>query len=82
MGNVWCLSLMHNAQRRSITKSMSKKNFVIWIVIIVATFLAVTVGRRFLQGLEPVRWESIAITLASLIVMGVALGTFQLLKRK
>jgi len=62
--------------------SMSKKNFIIWIVIIVATFLSVTVGRRFLQGLEPVRWESIAITLASLIVMGVALGAFHLLKRK
>lgn len=59
--------------------SMSKKNFIIWLVIIVVTFLLVTVGRR-LVGFEV--GSSFISTLGSLVVMGVALGTFYLLKKK
>ena len=59
--------------------SVSKKNFIIWIVIIVVTFLLVTVGRR-LAGFEV--GSSFISTLGSLVVMGVALGTFYLLKKK
>ena len=58
--------------------SMSKKNFIIWIVIIVVTFLSVTVGRKLL-GIEGASFIS---TLGSLIVMGVGLGSFYMLKRK
>ena len=61
------------------SKSMSKKNFIIWIVIIVVTFLSVTVGRRLI-GFEV--GSSFISTLGSLIVMGVGLGSFYLLKRK
>ena len=58
--------------------SMSKKNFTIWIVIIVVTFLSVTVGRKLL-GIEGASFIS---TLGSLVVMGVGLGSFYMLKRK
>lgn len=58
---------------------MSKKNFIIWLVIIVVTFLLVTVGRR-LVGFEG--GSSFISTLGSLVVMGVALGAFYLLKKK
>jgi hypothetical protein len=58
--------------------SMSKKNFIIWIVIIVVTFLSVTVGRKLL-GIESASFIS---TLGSLVVMGVGLGSFYMLKKK
>ena len=58
--------------------SMSKKNFIIWIVIIVVTFLSVTVGRKLL-GIESASFIS---TLGSLVVMGVGLGSFFMLKKK
>jgi purine-cytosine permease-like protein len=58
---------------------MSKKNLVIWIVIIVGTFLLVTVGRR-LVGYEA--GSSFISTSGSLIVMGVSLGSFFILKKK
>ena len=59
--------------------SMSKKNFIIWIVIIVVTLLSVTVGRR-LVGFEV--GSSFISTLGSLIVIGVGGGSFYLLKKK
>ena len=59
--------------------SMSKKNFIIWIVIFVVTLLSVTVGRR-LVGLEV--GSSFISTLGSLIVIGVGGGSFYLLKKK
>jgi len=58
--------------------SMSKKNFTIWIVIFVVTFLSVTVGRKLL-GIESASFIS---TLGSLVVMGVGLGSFFMLKKK
>ena len=58
--------------------SMSKKNFIIWFVIIVVTFLSVTVGRKLL-GIESASFIS---TLGSLVVMGVGLGSFYMLKKK
>ena len=58
---------------------MSKKNFVIWLAIIVVTFLAVTVGRR-LVGFEV--GSSFISTLGSGVVMGVALGSFFVLKKR
>jgi len=61
------------------SKSMSKKNFIIWIVIIVVTFLSVTVGRRLI-GFEV--GSSFITTLGSLIVGGVSLGSFYMLKKK
>ena len=61
------------------SKSMSKKNFIIWIVVIVVTFLSVTVGRRLI-GFEV--GSSFISTLGSLIVMGVSLGSFFILKKK
>ena len=59
--------------------SMSKKNFTIWIVITVVTFLLVTVGHRLI-GFEV--GSSFITTLGSLIVMGVSLGFFYKLKKK
>jgi hypothetical protein len=59
--------------------SMSKKNFTIWIVIIVVTLLSVTVGRRLI-GFEV--GSSFISTLGSLIVIGVSLGSFYMLKKK
>jgi hypothetical protein len=59
--------------------SMSKKNFIIWIVIFVVTLLSVTVGRR-LVGFEV--GSSFISTLGSLVVMGVGLGSFFMLKKK
>jgi len=59
--------------------SMSKKNFIIWIVIFVVTLLSVTVGRR-LVGFEV--GSSFISTLGSLIVIGVGGGSFYLLKKK
>ena len=59
--------------------SMSKKKFIIWIVIIVVTFLSVTVGRRLI-GFEV--GSSFISTLGSLVVMGVGLGSWYMLKRK
>ena len=59
--------------------SISKKNFTIWIVIIVVTFLSVTVGRRLI-GFEVS--SSFISTLGSLVVMGVGLGSWYMLKRK
>jgi len=61
------------------TMSMSKKNFIIWIVIFVVTLLSVTVGRR-LVGFEV--GSSFISTLGSLIVIGVGGGSFYLLKKK
>ena len=58
---------------------MSKANFIIWIVIVVVTFLLVTVGRRLL-GIEV--GSSFISTAGSLVVMGVALGSFFVLKKK
>ena len=59
--------------------SMSKKNFTIWIVITVVTFLLVTVGRRLIGfGVG----SSFISTMGSLIVMGVSLGFFYKLKKK
>ena len=59
--------------------SMSKKNFTIWIVIFVVTLLSVTVGRRLI-GFEV--GSSFISTLGSLVVMGVGLGSWYMLKRK
>ncbi len=59
--------------------SMSKKNFIIWIVIFVVTLLSVTVGRR-LVGFEV--GSSFISTLGSLLVIGVGGGSFYLLKKK
>jgi len=59
--------------------SMSKKNFTIWIVIFVVTLLSVTVGRRLI-GFEV--GSSFVSTMGSLIVMGVSLGSFYMLKKK
>ena len=58
--------------------SMSKKNFIIWIGIIVVTFLSVTIGRRLI-GIESTSFIS---TLGSLVVIGVGLGSFYMLKKK
>tara|TARA_B110000495_G_scaffold161417_1_gene146034 strand:+ start:4020 stop:4196 length:177 start_codon:yes stop_codon:yes gene_type:complete len=58
---------------------MSKKNFIIWIVIFVVTLLSVTVGRR-LVGFEV--GSSFISTLGSLLVIGVGGGSFYLLKKK
>ena len=58
---------------------MSKKNFIIWLAIVVVVFLSVTVGRRLI-GFEV--GSSFISTLGSLVVMGVALGSFYVLKRK
>ena len=55
--------------------SMSKKNFTIWIVIFVVTFLSVTVGRR-LFGFE------VSSSLELLILVGVPIGSFFMLKKK
>ena len=55
--------------------SMSKKNFIIWIVIIVVTFLSVTVGRRLI-GFE------VSSSLEFLILVGVPIGSFFMLKKK
>ena len=64
--------------------SMSKKNFTIWIVITVVTFLLVTVGRRLIGfgGVGVGVGSSFITTLGSLIVMGVSLGFFYKLKKK
>ena len=59
--------------------SMSKKNFIIWIVIIVVTFLSVTIGVRAF-GFEV--GSSFISTLGSLIVLGVSLGSWYMLKKK
>ena len=59
--------------------SMSKKNFTIWKVIFVVTLISVTVGRRLI-GFEV--GSSFISTLGSLIVMGVSLGSFFILKKK
>ena len=59
--------------------SMSKKNFTIWIVINVVTFLLLTVGRRLIGfGVA----SSFISTMGSLIVMGVLIGSFLILKKK
>ena len=58
---------------------MSKKNWIIWITILVVTLLSVTVGRR-LVGFEV--GSSFISTMGSLIVMGVGLGSFYMLKKK
>ena len=55
--------------------SMSKKNFTIWIVIFVVTFLSVTVGRRLI-GFE------VDSSLELLILVGVPIGSFLMLKKK
>ena len=55
--------------------SMSKKNFTIWIVIFVVTFLSVTVGRRLI-GFE------VSSSLEFLILVGVPIGSFLMLKKK
>ena len=55
--------------------SMSKKNFTIWIVITVVTFLLVTVGRRLI-GFE------VSSSLEFLILVGVPIGSFFMLKKK
>jgi hypothetical protein len=55
--------------------SMSKKNFTIWIVIFVVTFLSVTVGRRLI-GFE------VSSSLELLILVGVPIGSFLMLKKK
>lgn len=68
--------------------SISKKNFIIWIVIIVVTFLSVTIGRRLIGfggvgvGVGVEVGSSFISTLGSLIVMGVGLGSFYMLKKK
>ena len=64
--------------------SISKKNFIIWIVIIVVTFLSVTIGRRLIGfgGVGVGVGSSFISTLGSLVVMGVALGSFYMLKKK
>ena len=55
--------------------SMSKKNFTIWIVIFVVTFLSVTVGRRLI-GFE------VSSSLEFLILVGVPIGSFLMLKKR
>ena len=55
--------------------SMSKKNFTIWIVIFVVTFLSVTVGRRLI-GFE------VSSSLEFLMLVGVPIGSFFMLKKK
>ena len=55
--------------------SMSKKNFTIWIVIFVVTFLSVTVGRRLI-GFE------VSSSLEFLILVGVPIGSFFILKKR
>ena len=55
--------------------SMSKKNFTIWIVIFVVTFLSVTVGRRLI-GFE------VGSSLELLILVGVPIGSFLMLKKR
>ena len=55
--------------------SMSKKNFTIWIVIFVVTFLSVTVGRRLI-GFE------VSSFLEFLILVGVPIGSFLMLKKR
>jgi len=64
--------------------SMSKKNFTIWIVITVVTFLLVTVGRRLIGfgGVGVGVGSSFITTLGSLIVLVVSLGFFYKLKKK
>ena len=64
--------------------SMSKKNFIIWIVIIVVTFLSVTIGRRLIGfgGVGVGVGSSFITTLGSLIVLVVSLGFFYKLKKK
>jgi len=64
--------------------SMSKKNFTIWIVITVVTFLLVTVGRRWIGfgGVGVGVGSSFITTLGSLIVLVVSLGFFYKLKKK
>ena len=59
--------------------SMSKKNFIIWLAIVVVVFLSVTVGRRLI-GIEV--GSSFISTVGSLVVLGVALGSFYVLKKK
>ena len=54
---------------------MSKKNFTIWIVISVVTFLLVTVGRRLI-GFE------VSSSLELLILVGVPIGSFLMLKKR
>ena len=63
--------------------SMSKKNFTIWIVITVVTFLLVTVGRRLIGfgGVGVGVGSSFITTLGSLIVLVVSLGFFYKLKK-
>jgi len=58
---------------------MSKKNFIIWLAIVVVVFLSVTVGRRLI-GIEV--GSSFISTVGSLVVLGVALGSFYVLKKK
>ena len=58
---------------------MSKKNFAIWVAIILGTFLSVTVGRHWL-GMGG--GSSFITAFGSLMVMGVGLGSFYLLKKK
>jgi len=55
--------------------SMSKKNFTIWIVILVVTLLLVTVGRRLI-GFE------ISSFISGLIIIVASLGSFLILKKK
>jgi hypothetical protein len=55
--------------------SMSKKNFTIWIVIFVVTFLSVTVGRRLI-GFE------VSSSFEFLVLVGVPIGSFFILKKK
>ena len=59
--------------------SMSKKNFTIWIVIFAVALLSVTVGRRLI-GFEV--GSSFVNALVSLIIMGVAVVSFYMLKKK
>ena len=59
--------------------SMSKKNFIIWLAIIVVVLFSVTVGRRLI-GIEV--GSSFISTVGSLVVLGVALGSFYVLKKK
>ena len=68
-----------NTSKGSIPMKMSKANFIIWIVIVVVTFFLVTVGRRLL-GFEV--GSSFISTVGSLVVLGVALGSFYVLKKK
>jgi len=58
---------------------MSKKNFIIWLAIVVVVFLSVTFGRRLI-GIEV--GSSFISTVGSLVVLGVALGSFYVLKKK